>query len=47
MDRAENSYKDIISKKSDELNSQMRVTSNLETKIYDLTKNQSQKNKKK
>ena len=37
-DRMENSYKDIISKKSDELNERMRVASNLETKIYDLTK---------
>ena len=37
-DRMENSYKDIITKKSDELNERMRVASNLETKIYDLTK---------
>ena len=44
-DRMENSYKDIISKKSDELNSQMRITSNLETKIYDLTKSITEKQK--
>ena len=44
-DRMENSYKDIISKKSDELNSQMRIASNLETKIYDLTKSITEKQK--
>ena len=44
-DRMENSYKDIISKKSDELNERMRATSNLETKIYDLTKSITEKQK--
>ena len=44
-DRMENSYKDIVSKKSDELNTQMRISSNLETKIYDLTKSLTEKQK--
>ena len=44
-DRMENSYKDIISKKSDELNERLRVASNLETKIYDLTKSIMEKQK--
>ena len=44
-DRMENSYKDIIQKKSDELNERMRATSNLETKIFDLTKSITEKQK--